>query len=291
MRPTSSPPAASKSPSAIAPFALRPFAAYVAGLCTLAIAACSSSTGPAAPSKAGYGASCKVDSDCGTTNGFPLVCGVNHEGQPACVESCSTDYGNSVQGGVGGADSCVNGRITPCEELPPATTCGCGCAAGTYCAVSADGSTGQCVPTLSEGAACGGDAMCTSGLCFACRGTCIGGAFSGTCSVPLGQSCTGPSDCPACFLTNGGQPSWCSLPCSVSANPGGGFATNNCPSGYACLGPTGAQQGDCYEQCNSAVGDGLTGTTGCPAGTTCKPYVTGSPATTGTIDASGYACQ
>jgi len=248
-----------------------------AALLMAATAACSASGGSTSSGSTAPmpGSPCSVDSDCGPS----LVCDKSSQGKGACVYPCNGSYGDSVVNGVPTSTACIDGRETACNELP-ATTCGCSCAAGSYCLVSKDMASGKCVPVLAPGAACTADAACASGACFSCTSptSCSTGASNGTCSVPLGGPCTYPGtpDCPDCFIS-GGMGVWCSEGCSPETN--GGITTSTCPAGFVCLGQTGAQLGSCYAECTS-------GSNGCITGTTCRPYV----AAQGGVG-TGYACQ
>jgi hypothetical protein len=271
------------------PARLRALLLAVAPILLLAAASCTADgvTETPTPPKARYGEPCATDASCQA----PLLCGVNSDGTPACVNACNQTYGASVSAGQPDGTACVNGRETPCNHLPAEiTACGCGCGAGAYCLVSQDQNHGTCAPSLAAGSACQGGAMCESGLCCDASGYCASTLYygQGTCSVPLGTSCAGGAACPACFRANGGtgDPLWCSKSCGVTSD-NVGRDTYDCPAGFVCLGASGAQSGFCYESCNSTEG-GLTGSVGCPVGSTCKPYV---PDPKAEQIQSGSACQ
>ena len=125
------------------------------------------------------------------------------------------------------------------------------------------------MPTLAGAAACDGNAMCQSDLCFC--------AVSGTpcqpsnCSVPLATACdptANPPDCPVCM-----PGAWCSELCTGLVGVSG-----TCPDGFACLVTNGNSIGFCYVGCTVDAG------AGCPGETTCQSF--SSP--DGGVD--GYAC-
>ncbi len=237
-----------------------------------AASACSSGSGNASKVAPALGSPCSTDADCGST----LRCGANAHGGHVCVGVCSS-YAYFVQDGVPSPTGCVAGLATPCELLPTDTTCGCSCPSGDYCSLSVDGMSGRCVPLLAQGAGCDRNWKCSSRVCFSCdssTGNCeVPPVGQGTCSVPLTAPCTvapGKPDCASCFVSRT-EPSWCSAPCQLSA---GSMTTSTCPSGFVCLGGSGAQVGNCYLPCKSSGA-------ACFAGTSCMPYGGGD----------GYACQ
>jgi hypothetical protein len=128
---------------------------------------CSSSGSTPAPTVGmDVGAACSPQPGCRQG----LGCGVDRSGARVCVHTCSSTYGSSILNGMPRLPPdtnapCWDGLETPCQELPNDQTCGCGCSTGSYCSVSADQSTGQCVSAKAAGSPCDGPAQCQSGIC------------------------------------------------------------------------------------------------------------------------------
>jgi hypothetical protein len=145
----------------------------------------------------------------------------------------------------------------------------CGCPSGQYCAVSADGMSGQCAKPLEAGAPCYGNSFCQSNLCLGLYSD-TPGSPPGDCSLPLGARCLPFVDpCNLCTSDH-----WCSQICSGTSDLEG-----TCPKGFACLVPGGGDaEAICFADCAEAGA-------GCPSPTVCLAF--------SSLDGGvgGYACQ
>lgn len=194
---------------------------------------CGASPAPETPPPT-WGSPCAQDADCG---GSSLLCGVDATGASVCVGSCPGPYA-PPKGSKLPPVACWNGRQTPCEQLPPAQTCGCGCPDGTYCLSVPDGTQAHCVPLLGPGAACELDLECASSACVF-----PSGSTKSICSVPLGGACT-DANCGLCL--HDGAKTTCTMYC------GGG-----CPDGWTCVAFPLDTRTTCHQNCDGQP---------CPAG-------------------------
>jgi hypothetical protein len=192
---------------------------------------------------------CDSSSACsmGICLGYP-------DGNGYCGRTCASDAdcgGDRCVRIDGAANQCirVRGASPSCASGPA------GCATDSDCSPTqrCNPATGACIDRGGGGdlgAACGGAADCSSGVCF-----------SGTCS----QSCNwlDPASCPSGYYCNGQATGTCNAGLCLPGAPGGGALGDPCGSATECS-TLFCAEGTCSTPCIPG------GASGCPDGTTCQ---------------------
>jgi hypothetical protein len=300
------------------------------------VGTCTAVSGDPRGARAACGGSGACKAQC---NGSDRTkCGAYPSTSTVCVAaSCGSGVGSSTRY-CDGLGNCAAATTSSCSPyICGASACKTSCSADTDCVSGYYCSGSACVPKLAQGVACGGgDNQCQSGHCV--DGVCCGSASCtsplkcnanalGTCSKPLGATCSGNAECGSgncvdgvcCNSACNGQ---CEA-CDIGGSVGTCTAVSGAPHGTrtACAG-TGACQAQCNGSNRTSCG-GYPGTStvcaaaSCNAGTSvasstrycdgvgscaaatttpCSPYVCGATqckaSCTGDGDcASGYWCS
>lgn len=222
----------------------------------------------------GDGDTCSpCDSGASCSNG---ICLGYPDGNGYCGRNCTSSADC-------GGDTCVaiEGASNQCIRVSGSAP-DCSAASSSGCRTDSDcGSTERCNPISREcvprgaggaiGAACGGSADCSSGVCF-----------NGACS----QSCNWlePTSCPGGFYCNGQATGTCGSGLCLGGSAGGGALGDPCGAATDCQSLFCAE-GVCSAPCIPG------GVTSCPGGTTCQTGVTADCGSCQQAGALGDACM
>ncbi len=215
---------------------------------------------------------CDTGDSC--TNG---ICLGYPDGNGYCGRDCTTSAdcasGDTCVAIEGTSNQCVRvtGRTADCTGMAMG-----GCTTDSDCPSDqrCNAFSRECIPRAAGGAigaACGGAADCSSGVCF-----------SGACS----QSCNwlDPTSCPGGFYCNGQATGTCGSGLCLAGSAGGGAL------GDACGASTDCQSLFCAEgRCSVPCIPG--GVTSCPTGTTCQTGLTADCGSCQQAGALGDACM